>query len=128
SGAGPYVSATAGSLRGSAGRLPVAGRFAICMPNSCPAEGHDQMNESVHLGRVSGIRLGANWSLFPILFLIAWTLAATLLPAAAPGYSAWGYWLFALLTAATFYACLLAHELAHALVARRHGVEVRGIV
>ena len=33
----------------------------------------------------------ANWSLFPILFLIAWTLAATLLPAAAPGYTAWGY-------------------------------------
>lgn len=86
------------------------------------------MNESVHLGRVRGIGLGANWSLFPILFLIAWTLAATLLPAAAPGYTGWAYWLFALVTAAAFYACLLAHELAHALVARRHGVEVRGIV
>jgi Zn-dependent protease/predicted transcriptional regulator len=86
------------------------------------------MNESVHLGRVSGIRLGANWSLFPILFLVAWTLAATLLPSAAPGYAAWGYWLFGILTAAAFYACLLAHELAHALVARRHGVQVKGIV
>jgi Zn-dependent protease/predicted transcriptional regulator len=86
------------------------------------------MNESVHLGRVSGIRLGANWSLFPILFLVAWTLAATLLPSAAPGYTTWGYWLFGLLTAAAFYACLLAHELAHALVARRHGVQVKGIV
>jgi Zn-dependent protease/predicted transcriptional regulator len=86
------------------------------------------MNESVHLGRVSGIRLGANWTLFPILFLVAWTLAATLLPSAAPGYAAWGYWLFGILTAAAFYACLLAHELAHALVARRHGVQVKGIV
>jgi Zn-dependent protease/predicted transcriptional regulator len=86
------------------------------------------MNESVHLGRVSGIRLGANWTLFPILFLVAWTLAATLLPSAAPGYTTWGYWLFGLLTAAAFYACLLAHELAHALVARRHGVQVKGIV
>ena len=86
------------------------------------------MNDSVHLGRVSGIRLGANWSLFPILFLVAWTLAATLLPFAAPGYTTVGYWVFGLLTAAAFYACLLAHELAHALVARRHGVEVKGIV
>lgn len=86
------------------------------------------MNESVHLGRVSGIRLGANWSLFPIFFLIAWTLSVALLPSAAPGYTTWSYWLFGVLTAAAFYACLVAHELAHALVARRHGVEVRSIV
>lgn len=86
------------------------------------------MNESVHLGRVSGIRLGANWSLLPISLLIAWTLAVELLPSAAPGYTTWGYWLFGVLTAAAFYACLLAHELAHALVARRHGVEVKSIV
>jgi Zn-dependent protease len=86
------------------------------------------MNDSVHLGRVSGIRLGANWSLFPILLLVAWTLAVTLLPSAAPGYTTAGYWVFGLLTAAAFYACLLAHELAHALVARRHGVQVKGII
>jgi Zn-dependent protease len=86
------------------------------------------MNESMHLGRVSGIRLAANWSLFPISLLIGSTLAVSLLPAAAPGYSTWAYWLFGVITAAAFYACLLAHELAHALVARRHGVETRSIV
>lgn len=86
------------------------------------------MNESLHLGRVSGIRLSANWSLLPIFLLISWTLAAALLPSAAPGYATWGYWLFGVLTAAAFYACLVAHELAHALVARRHGVEVKSIV
>lgn len=86
------------------------------------------LNESLHFGRIGGIRIGANWSLLPIFCLISWSLAVVLLPAAAPGFSGWGYWFFALLTAAAFYASLLAHELSHAFVARRHGVSVRGIV
>jgi Zn-dependent protease len=86
------------------------------------------MREDLHFGRIAGIRIGANWSLLPIFFLIAWSLAVSLLPAAAPGFTGVGYWIFALLTAAAFYASLLAHELSHAFVARRHGVGVKGIV
>jgi Zn-dependent protease/CBS domain-containing protein len=86
------------------------------------------MNESVRLGRIAGIRVGLNWSLLPIFVLLAWSLARTLLPSAAPGYSTAGYWVFALLTTAAFYASLLAHELAHALVARRYGIQVKSIV
>lgn len=86
------------------------------------------MSESLHLGRFRGISLGVNWTLLPIFLLIAWSLADTLLPAAAPGYAAWGYWVFAVLTVVAFYASLLAHELGHALVGRRHGVGVKGIV
>lgn len=86
------------------------------------------MNESLHFGRIAGIRIGANWSLLLIFFLIAWSLAAVLLPAAAPGFTGGGYWFFALLTATAFYASLLAHELSHAFVARHHGVSVKGIV
>jgi Zn-dependent protease len=86
------------------------------------------MNESVHFGRIRGIRIGANWSLFPIFFLIAWSLARVLLPSAAPGFTGWGYWVFALLTTAAYYASLLAHELSHSFVAQRHGVPVKGIM
>jgi Zn-dependent protease/CBS domain-containing protein len=86
------------------------------------------MNESVGLGRIAGIRVGLNWSLLPTFVLLAWSLAVNLLPSAAPGYSTAGYWVFALLTTAAFYASLLAHELAHAVVARRHGVQVQSIV
>lgn len=86
------------------------------------------MNESFHLGEVRGVRIGANWSLLPIFLLIAVSLEGTLLPSAAPGYSSTAYWVLALLTATAFYASLLAHELAHALVARRRGVNVKGIV
>jgi Zn-dependent protease/predicted transcriptional regulator len=86
------------------------------------------MSESLPLGRIRGIRVGINWSLIPIFLLIAWSLSSNLLPAAAPGYTAWGYWIFGLLTTASFYASLLAHELAHALVGQRRGVTVKGIV
>jgi Zn-dependent protease len=86
------------------------------------------MNESVHFGRIRGIRIGANWSLLPIFVMIAWSLAVVLLPAAAPGFSGVGYWAVALLTTCAFYAGLLAHELSHAFVAERHGVSVKGIV
>ncbi len=86
------------------------------------------MNESIGLGRIAGIRVGLNWSLLPVLVLLTWSLAATLLPSAAPGYSGSGYWTFALLATAAFYGSLLAHELGHALVARRHGIRVNRIV
>ena len=86
------------------------------------------MNESIGLGRITGIRVGLNWSLLPIFLLLVWSLAESLLPSAAPGFAGWGYWTFALLATAAFYGSLLAHELGHSLVARRHGVRVISIV
>jgi len=86
------------------------------------------MEENVHLGRVAGVRVGANWSLLVVFWLIAWGLAGTELPHAARGYATAAYWVAGLAVAVVFYGCLLAHELAHAVVARRAGIEVEGIV
>ncbi|HEY6116885.1 MAG TPA: site-2 protease family protein [Candidatus Dormibacteraeota bacterium] len=85
------------------------------------------MTPSIRLGRLLGIEIGFNWSLIFIAALIAWTLATNWLPGTAPGYEALTYWIAALFGALLFYASLLAHELSHALVARRHGVKVAGI-
>lgn len=85
------------------------------------------MRQSVRLGRVAGIPVGANWSVFLILFLIADALAATVLPRAEAGHAIALYWAIALPTAALFLASLLAHEIAHAIVARKAGVGVRSI-
>jgi Zn-dependent protease len=85
------------------------------------------MTPSIRLGRLLGIEIGFNWSLIFIAALIAWTLARSFLPDAAPGYGAATYWIAALFGALLFYASLLAHELSHAIVARRHGVKVIGI-
>jgi Zn-dependent protease len=85
------------------------------------------MTASFRFGRVAGIPVGANWSVLLIGALIAWSLATTILPAQAPGLGPAGYWLAAGLGAGLFLASLLAHELGHALVARRAGLRVRGI-
>ncbi len=86
------------------------------------------MNESVHLGTVRGIRVGMHWSLLVIGWLLVASLAGYEVPHAAPGHTTTAYWLAALVAAVVFYASLVAHELAHALVARRRGIEVDGIV
>jgi Zn-dependent protease len=82
------------------------------------------MGESVRLGRVAGIAISANWSLFVIAGLLTWILADTTLPAGAPRYGVGAYWLAAAVVVVLFFAGLLAHEFAHSLVARRRGVEV----
>jgi Zn-dependent protease/CBS domain-containing protein len=85
------------------------------------------MNETFRLGRVRGIPIGVNWSVLVILWILAWSLAASYLPTAEPGYRTAEYWMVGVAAALVFLASLLAHELGHALVAIRSGVGVHGI-
>jgi Zn-dependent protease/CBS domain-containing protein len=85
------------------------------------------MAPTIRLGSIFGIEIGANWSLLFVFALIAWTLATGVLPADVPHQVASAYWLAGAVGAIVFYGCLLAHELSHALVARRSGVKVAGI-
>jgi Zn-dependent protease len=82
---------------------------------------------SLRFGRIAGIPVGANWSALLIAGLIAWSLAGSLLPAQVPGLAPAAYWLAGLAGAGLFLGSLLAHEVGHALVARRAGLRVRGI-
>jgi Zn-dependent protease/CBS domain-containing protein len=85
------------------------------------------MNENLSLGRVAGIHVGLNWSLLVVAALIAWSLATGILPPAAPGETSGAYWTAGVVSAFVFLASLLAHELAHSIVAVRRGVRVDGI-
>ena len=85
------------------------------------------MNENLSLGRIAGIHVGLNWSLLVVAALIAWSLATGILPSAAPGETSGAYWTAGVVSAFVFLACLLAHELAHSVVAMRRGVRVEGI-
>jgi len=85
------------------------------------------MNENLSLGRIAGIHVGLNWSLLVVGALIAWSLATGMLPAAAPGNSSGAYWTAGVISAFVYLASLLAHELAHSVVARQRGVRVEGI-
>lgn len=84
------------------------------------------MDDGIPLGRIAGLPLSVHWSVLVILWLFTWSLAATL-PGAAPGYSTSAYWLAGACGAAILLASLLAHELTHAVVARRAGIAVLGV-
>lgn len=85
------------------------------------------MRPSIRLGRVAGVEVGANWSVLVVVALLAFGLYGTVLPAAAPDLPPAAYALAGTVVAVLFLGCLLVHELAHALVARFHGVGVRRI-
>jgi Zn-dependent protease/CBS domain-containing protein len=85
------------------------------------------MKQSIRLGRVAGIPIGANWSVIVIAVLITWVLADGVLPEMASGQSPAAYIGVGIAAAVLFFASLLGHELAHSLVARRYGVTVRAI-
>jgi Zn-dependent protease/CBS domain-containing protein len=86
-----------------------------------------RMRQTVSLGRIAGIPVGASWSAIVTLAVIVDLLAGSALPAAVPRQPAALYWAVGTATAVAFLASLLAHELAHALVARRNGIRIRSV-
>jgi Zn-dependent protease len=79
---------------------------------------------SFQLGRILGIRIGVNASWFLVLFLFLFWLSASF--ADILGDNTKGY-LAAVVAAVLFFGSIVLHELGHALVARRSGIEVAGI-
>lgn len=86
------------------------------------------MRATLALGRIAGVRTGIHWSVLFIFVIIALGLAQGRFPRAYPGHAPVVYWAAGLGAAVVFLASLLAHELAHAVVARRNGVAVDDIV
>ncbi len=77
------------------------------------------MRPTIRFGKIFGIDVGANWSVLVIAALLSLGLTG--------GDGDANLWLVVIPTVAVFLASLLAHELAHAVVARRNDMEVRGI-
>src|SRR5512143_3057857 len=78
------------------------------------------------LGRIFSITSRIDWSWLFIFLLISWDLATVFLQVH-PGWTTWLAWLTAIVAALLFFGSVLAHELAHSLVARARGVPVRSI-
>lgn len=85
------------------------------------------MQETFRLGRIAGIHVGVNWSLLVVALLLATGLSSGRFPVEAEGYPDGAYLLAGAVTAVVFLGGVLAHELAHAVMARREGLEVDGI-
>jgi Zn-dependent protease/CBS domain-containing protein len=85
------------------------------------------MRASLTFGKVFDIPIGVHSSWFVVFALVTWSLAAGYFPGEYPGWSTATYWLVGLVTSLLFFGSVVAHELGHAVVALREGVQVRGI-
>ncbi len=85
------------------------------------------MGGTLKLGRWFGVEVGLHGSWFLIALLVTVTLALGALPGFYPAWSAGEHWAVAVGITLVFCLSVLSHELAHALVARRMGITVRGI-
>jgi Zn-dependent protease len=84
------------------------------------------MQRGFKIGRIFGINIRIDWSWILIFLLVSWNLSAEF----GNLHKDWGValrWGTAVLAALLFFASVLAHELAHSLVAKSQGVPVRSI-
>ncbi|MCL5959404.1 MAG: site-2 protease family protein [Chloroflexi bacterium] len=85
------------------------------------------MNGSIHLGRVKGIAINVHYTWFIVFALVVFTLAVFYFPTQYPGWGTLTYWWVAGITAFLFFSSVVAHELAHSLVAIDKGIPVESI-
>jgi Zn-dependent protease/CBS domain-containing protein len=85
------------------------------------------MQGSIHLGRIAGISIDVNYSWLIILVLLTFSLAVSWFPSTLPRMGTLTYWILGLIAALLLFASVLAHELAHSVVARARGLSVKSI-
>jgi Zn-dependent protease/CBS domain-containing protein len=84
-------------------------------------------SRSVHVGRLAGIPIGIQPLWLVIVGLITWSLGHGYFPSKVDGISSGAAYALGLAGALLLFASILLHELGHALVARRRGVEIEEI-
>lgn len=84
------------------------------------------MKSQIKIGTVFGVELGLHYSWFVIALLITFSLVARF-HAVNREWSDVLVWSTATLTGVLFFACLFAHELSHAVVAKARGIPVHKI-
>jgi Zn-dependent protease len=82
---------------------------------------------SLKIGRVGPIEININVTWLVILGLLVYSLRTGYLAQAAPGLSSFQAWAISVVGALALFASVLAHELAHSLVALRCGLSIRKI-
>jgi Zn-dependent protease/CBS domain-containing protein len=82
-------------------------------------------SRSLPLLRIFGIRVGVNYSWFLVLFVVIFVLWDSLQDTLDASDTT--VYVVAVVAAASFFASIVAHELGHALAARREGIAVEGI-
>lgn len=82
---------------------------------------------TITLFRLFGFAVRIDTSWIFIAALVIWTLAAGLFPGRYPGLGSQVYWIMGVVGGIGLFLSIIFHELCHSLVARRFGIEMRGI-
>jgi Zn-dependent protease/predicted transcriptional regulator len=82
---------------------------------------------SFRIARIAGIPVGVSPWWLVIVALITWSLGASYFPEEISGIAPGASYALGLASALLLFASILAHEFGHAIVARRHGIEVEEI-
>jgi len=83
--------------------------------------------QKISLFRVRGMDINVDYSWFIIFLLILFSLSAGYFPFHYPDQSPWLYGLMGLVATLLFFASILIHEFAHAVMAQRSGIQIPGI-
>jgi Zn-dependent protease len=81
----------------------------------------------ITLFKLFGFEVKLDWSWIVIAVLVAWSLAEGFFPHYYQGFSTSTYWLMGILGALGLFASIVFHEFFHSLIARKHGLPMKGI-
>jgi Zn-dependent protease/CBS domain-containing protein len=85
------------------------------------------MNRSIYIGSIFNIPIKVNYSWFIVFFLVTWTLAQSYFPKVLPYAPSLLYWTISIIASLLLFVTLLAHELAHSLIAIKNDLPIKGI-
>ncbi|MDM5271643.1 site-2 protease family protein [Sulfurovum sp. zt1-1] len=71
------------------------------------------------------VSVDVSWGI--ILFLVVWSLAKGAFPAYYPNLSMQTYWIMGVIGALGLFLSIIIHEFSHSLVARKYGMDIKGI-
>lgn len=94
---------------------------------SAPVEPPAAPTGTFQVARLLGFDVLIHWSWIFIFMLLTWSLATGYLPEGHPDWTSRQRWSVGAATSLLFFLSVLAHELAHSVLARRRGIAVQNI-
>ena len=85
------------------------------------------MGSAFNLGKLFGIQFRLHYSWFIVFVLINVSLSWYYFPANYPDWTRLTYWVIGVVSSVLFFASVVAHELAHSIVAKINGIPVKSI-
>ena len=85
------------------------------------------LKRKTELFKLLGFSVSVDVSWGIILFLVVWSLAKGAFPAYYPNLSIQTYWIMGVFGALGLFISIIIHEFSHSLVARKYGMDIKGI-